>query len=289
MFYGNGNAMKVSTAEQKIHRTYTLTKRSSSKVRTVSTVTRTYEDFISSMPVRYSQTFTRAMTEQHARTVWARRHRIVNVGAFKSPGRRGTALTVVAKDRPGLLAMISLAMVTCELDIIEAEVFTRTCSELSATDEQEAVDLFWVRRKPPHDDIPVGAADIRKLRDTLTDFMKRAPSELLPLLENGYYTPASTGTSLRFLEDQEGRFTTLEIETNDRSGLMLSVCQALFGEGIQILGSRIKTITGRVFARFEIAELSERPVELARRHLIKLAILHAVDHLEQGAIARMVG
>jgi [protein-PII] uridylyltransferase len=289
MFHRNGKVIRYSTAERKIHPIYTFTKRSSVKVRTVSTVTRTFEDFISSMPVRYSQTFTRAVTEQHARTVWARRKRIVNVGAFKSPGRRGTALTVVAKDRPGLLAIISLAMVTCGLDIIEAEVFTRTCADSSDPEEQEAVDLFWVRRQPPHDYIPVGAADIRKLRDTLIAFMKRAPSELLPLLESGYYTPASTGTSLRFLEDQEGRFTTLEIETNDRSGLMLSVCQALFGEGIQILGSRIKTITGRVFARFEVAELSERPIELARRHLIKLAILHAVDHLEQGAIAQMVG
>jgi hypothetical protein len=63
----------------------------------------------------------------------------------------------------------------------------------------------------------------------------------------------------------------------------------VFTEFVERIGSRIKTIAGRVFARFEVAELTERPIELGRRHWIKLAILHAVDHLEQGAIAQMVG
>lgn len=237
------------------------------------------------MPSRYALIFDAAVVEQHARTVWARHERIVNVGVFKSPGRRGTALSVVAKDRPGLLAIISLAMVTCGLDIIEAEVFTRSCLD----GEEEAVDLFWVRRHAPQDRITLKSKDIRQLKETLEGYLRRAPSELFSSLEPGFDTPAATGTSLRFLEDLAGRFTTFEIETNDRNGLMLSICQALFNEGIQIVGSRIKTIKGRVFARFEVAELTERPIEHARRHWIKLAILHAVDHLEQGALSEMVG
>jgi UTP:GlnB (protein PII) uridylyltransferase len=241
------------------------------------------------MPARYALIFDRGVVEQHARTAWARRERIVNVGQFKSPGRRGSALSVVAKDRPGLLAIISLAMVTCGLDIIEAEVFTRRYTGEAGMSVDEAVDLFWVRRQQPQDGSAIKMADILKLRDTLAGFMKRASSDLFPTLEHGYDTPSATGASLRFLEDVDGRFTTFEIETNDRSGLMLSVCQALFAEGIQIVGSRVKTIAGRVFARFEVAELTERPIELGRRHSIKLAILYAVDHLEQGAIAQMVG
>ena len=81
------------------------------------------EKFIATMPARYIQTFEAAAIEQHARTIRARGTRAVNLGLFDSPGRIGTALCVVAPDRPGLLAITTLAFVTCGLDIIAAEVF----------------------------------------------------------------------------------------------------------------------------------------------------------------------
>jgi UTP:GlnB (protein PII) uridylyltransferase len=194
-------------------------------------------------------------------------------------------LTVVALDRPGLLAIIGLAFDACELDIMEAEVFTRRLAGL----EDEAVDLFWVRLKGSASMTKLLPVEIRQIRDTLARLLQRAPKELLPPVDSGYRTPASTGTLVRFLEDIAGRFSTLEIETNDRSGLMLGVCQALFHEEIQIVGSRIKTDAGRVKGRFEVTELTERPIEQARRHVIKLAVLHAIDNLSRDTIAQMVG
>jgi [protein-PII] uridylyltransferase len=243
------------------------------------------EQFISSMPSRYTETFDAAAIEQHARTSRARGERPVNVGLFTSASPTGTALCVVAPDRPGLLAIISLAFATCDLDIIAADVFTRQPSEASA----EAVDFFWVRRQPPYAKVPLQPADIRKIRDVLIDLLQRAPKELFPVEHFSTQTPASTGTVVRFLEDIKGRFATLEIESNDQSGLLLGVCQALFNEGIQIVGSRIKTRAGRVTGRFEIVELSDRPIERERRRIIKLAVLSAVDSLSKDAISLMVG
>jgi len=243
------------------------------------------ERFVASLPPRYARTFDTDTMERHARTAHARNSRLVNVGLFHCPSRPGKGLSVVAPDRPGLLAIISLAFDMCGLDIIEAEVFTRH----DPLGDDEALDLFWVRHKVAPATTGLAPAGVRQLRDTLVHLLERAPKELLPVMERGYKTPAATGTLVRFLEDREGRFANLEIETNDRSGLLLGVCQALFNEGIQIVGSRIKTEAGRVWGRFEITELLDTPIEHSRRHIIKLAILHAVDNVAKDTIARMVG
>lgn len=231
------------------------------------------ERYLQSMPLRYAQTFDAIAIEQHARTVFARGQRSANLGLFRSAGSSGTAICVVAPDRPGLLATISLSFVECGLDIIAAEVFTRIAPEYFA----EAVDLFWVKRHPPDENLQLHPADIRRIRSELIALLERAPSELLvrPRFESA--SRAAAGTTLRFLEDEGGRFVTLEIETNDRTGLLLAVCQALFGEGVQIVGSKITSQAGRVSGRFDLVELSNRPIEIERRHIIKLAVLSAVS------------
>jgi len=173
-----------------------------------------FDAFVETMPARYVQTFDTASIEQHARTSRARGTRIVNLGLFDALGRSQTALCVVAPDRPGLLAITTLAFVTCGLDIMAAEVFTRQTGD----GLDEAVDLFWVQRQPPLDAIALKPADIRKIRDTLTEMLQRAPRELLPSAPVGSRTPAATGTLVRFLEDVDGRFTTLEIESADKTG-----------------------------------------------------------------------
>ena len=70
---------------------------------------------------------------------------------------------------------------------------------------------------------------------------------------------------------------------------MFGICQALFNEQLQIVGSRITTQNGRVRGRLEITELSELPVDASRRQLVKLAILTAVDNLSKMATSLMVG
>jgi [protein-PII] uridylyltransferase len=231
--------------------------------------------FEASMPASYRKNFDGAAIAVHARLAKSRPAHAVKVGSFPS-GRPGTALCVVADDRPGLLATISAALVIQRLDVIEAEAYTRR--EHGRPDE--AVDVFWVRHDPPEKrGAPVTAEDIEGLRTTLMGLLEgrvdreRASDPGLVRPE----TPSSVETVVRFLEGDDGSFATLEVETGDRSGLLLALAQALFQQRVQIIASQVKTNGVRVFDRFSIVELDGKPIGAPRRLEIQVAVLTAVD------------
>ncbi|MGC4091877.1 MAG: hypothetical protein QM756_29135 [Polyangiaceae bacterium] len=82
---------------------------------------------------------------------------------------------------------------------------------------------------------------------------------------------------VRFIENADGNFSTLEVETGDRSGLLLALSQALFQQRVQIIGSQVKTVKGRVYDRFHIVEFDGSAIGAARRLEIQVAVLSAVD------------
>jgi [protein-PII] uridylyltransferase len=236
--------------------------------------------FEASMPESYRKNFDAVATAVHARLAEGRSVNEVRVGTFPS-GRAGTALCVVADDRPGLLASISAALVIQRLDVIEAEAYTRR--EPGRLDE--AFDVFWVRHDPEERrGEPVADEDIEHLRSTLTGLLEgRVDRERAS--DPGFIrpaTPSSVETVVRFLEGNDGSFTTLEVETGDRSGLLLALAQALFQQRVQIIASQVKTRGARVFDRFSIVELDGKPIGAARRLEIQVAVMTAVDPIVRG-------
>ena len=231
--------------------------------------------FEASMPESYRRNFDGAASAVHARLAASRAPHAVTVGSFPSP-RPGTALCVVADDRPGLLATISAALVIERLDVIEAEAYTRR----RRNHADEAVDVFWVRHDPPEKrGAPVTHEDIESLRTTLAGLLEgRVDRERAS--DSGIVrpaTPSSVETVVRFLEGDDGSFATLEVETGDRSGLLLALAQALFQQRVQIVASQVKTNGLRVFDRFSIVELDGRPIGASRRLEIQVAVMTAVD------------
>jgi [protein-PII] uridylyltransferase len=229
------------------------------------------------MPESYRRNFDAAAAAVHARLAESRPTNVVRVGSFPS-SRSGTALCVVADDRPGLLATISAALVIERLDVIEAEAYTRRIPGQA----DEAFDLFWVRRDPEERrGEPVTSDDIEVLRGTLAGLLEgRVDRERAsdPGLSRPS-TPSSVETVVRFLEGVDGSFATLEVETGDRSGLLLALAQALFQQHVQIVASQVKTNGARVFDRFSIVELDGKPIGPQRRLEIQVAVLTAVDPL----------
>ncbi len=242
--------------------------------------------FLDSMPLRYREQFDAVTATRHARVVAERGLRATSIGLFPSPHREGMGLCIVASDEPGLLALISAALVLCGLDVIEAEAYTR----VTHGGNIEAVDLFWVRHLYPDHEEEVTERDARAVREALMELLAgRYGQATAPQRSPGSLTPGASETSVRFIEGSQGNIVTLEVETRDRSGLLLAVTQALFREQVQIVGSHIATRGGRVYDRFEILELDGSPIGNAHRHALQLAVLAAIDNGGTASVASSCG
>lgn len=231
--------------------------------------------FASSLPESYRSHFELGAIADHARVALERESAPANVGRFSSGRVPGDAICVVADDRPGLLATISAALVMCGLDVIEAEAYTRKIPG----QHDEAIDIFWVRHESrERRDQHLSREEVEQLRQTLIGLLDgKLERRRLGDSQRPIPTPASTETIVRFIENADGNFSTLEVETGDRSGLLLALSQALFQQRVQIIGSQVKTTGKRVFDRFNIVELDGSPIGPSRRLEIQVAVLSAVD------------
>ena len=94
--------------------------------------------FGATLPESYRRNFDLVAIAAHSKIARERESAPANVGSFFSSRVPGSAVCVVADDRPGLLATISAALVLCGLDVIEAEAYTRRVVDKT----NEAVDVL---------------------------------------------------------------------------------------------------------------------------------------------------
>ncbi len=244
------------------------------------------------MPAVYRERFAPAQMAAHAHVSAARGGRPAHVSSFPWHDPSLTALCVVAEDRPGLLALISEAFVQVGLDVQAAEAYTRRLSPTVASaaphrappnsgtasnGTSEVVDLFWVRRPQGG---TITESEVDSLRAHLVDLLsgRRAPTEQLEHLG-----PADlvTETTVRFIEGDDGLLNVLEVETDDRSGLLYLLSRALFELQVQITTSQVRTTGKRVYDRFTLLELDGSPIDDSRRLEIQVAVLSAIEPMTQ--------
>jgi UTP:GlnB (protein PII) uridylyltransferase len=223
--------------------------------------------FIESMPVDYATSYTDQAIEQHRRVCERRGQLVVDAGMFEQRGGL-LGICIVATDRPGLLAIITEAFLVCGMDVVSGDAFTRDLG-----DGKEAVDLFWVR--PVHGVNGNADAEVDKLRTSLQGLLSSYATPLPALV--GLPTSISSNSTVRFIEDANGALCTLEVETEDRSGLLLSLSRALHAQKVQIVRSEVRTKGGRVLDRFVITEVDGSPVAPMRRLEIQVAVLSAAE------------
>lgn len=228
--------------------------------------------FIESMGVEYATAYPTDTIETHAKIVW-RRDAPVDLGVFERQPKL-TGLCIVGDDRPGFLSFVSEAFVLCGIDVVDAEAFTR-----DTTHGKEAVDLFWLRRLDGDTERPLDDSDVERIRTALRALLDGSlPSGAVPPPTS---LPAAnrvrTNTRVRFLEDSSGALATLEIETENRAGLLLAVSRALFAQQVQVVRSEVHTVGNRVVDRFKVAELDGSPVGPERRLEIQVAVLSAAE------------
>jgi UTP:GlnB (protein PII) uridylyltransferase len=140
----------------------------------------------------------------------------------------------------------------------------------------EAVDLFWVRRMQGG---PITETEIENLRVHLIELLsgRRAPSLLDALGAADFVTE----TTVRFIVGEDGLLNVLEVETDDRSGLLLVLSRALYELQVQITSSQVRTSGRRVFDRFTLLELDGSPIDDTRRLEIQVAVLSAIEPMTQ--------
>jgi [protein-PII] uridylyltransferase len=231
------------------------------------------EAFVAAMPPRYALLFDPRTIARHAAVAYRRGSRPAYAEVWRTQPDGSAALCVVAVDRPGLLSAIAAALVLHRLDVITALVFSRPLPDSTA----EAVDLVWVRRAIATDTAAIQAEEAASIGEVLSAILSGSISvEHIAARTPTVPPPADESVHVRFEDADEGGLAVLIVDAPDRPGMLLTIALELFQHGAQIVRSLVRTVDGRAFNRFELAEFSGAPLTGERRAQVRDAVFAAV-------------
>jgi [protein-PII] uridylyltransferase len=234
------------------------------------------KNFSASLPGSYRNRYDADQIRVHALIARSRGTSPARIGVVPVEGD-GLGICVVARDAPGLFSNIAAALRLQGFDIVHAEAYTRKLAE----GEREVLDLFRLQPQQGRPAVAPAATDIAAaISATLHDILagKLDPSQAQPTPQQ---EPAGTfhDTRVRFIEDGDGALCTLEVETDDRSGLLFTLARALSNQRVSVERSEVSTVNSRVFDRFTLAEHDGSPISEARRLHIQVAVISAIEAL----------
>jgi len=233
--------------------------------------------FAATMPISYRIHFSWTQIARHASVAQARGVRRAYVDKLGSTSQV-TPLCIVADDCPGLLWLISAALVAHRLDVLKAHVYCRRRPD----GRTEALDLIWVRRAPgAPDEGPLAATEITAIGELLEALLTgranadvSAPGHVMNTAGMQQTPPRVT-----FVMDAESNASLLAIEAPDRPGLLLSIARALFEAGVQIARAEVATMGTRALDTFYVVELDGCAISPERRAEIEIAAQAALRRL----------
>lgn len=199
------------------------------------------------MPDRYFQMFESAEIAEHLRHFRDFFRRRVENDALASapalrwipkPDKGHTEVWVCSWDRPRLLERIAGAFVSVRLNILGADIFTRT--------DSLALDIFRVCGGN-FDPVP-SPRDVASVEKRLTEALACEEFDFTPLMTKdsrlrSYRLSQEFDLPTRITVDNDSHpvYTLIEIQTPDRLGLLYDLLRAMSGEGVLIEISRITT------------------------------------------------
>jgi UTP:GlnB (protein PII) uridylyltransferase len=183
------------------------------------------------------------------------------------------------------LALVSTAILVEGFDISRADAYTRQTPKGT----YEAVDLFWVRRPATDRITQLSPDELSKLRGALNDMSSSGSVSTRLQQALPGVSPGTSETRVQFKQSRGTRWTTLELQSNDRPGLLAVVSSALALEGVQILDSRIRTHGLRVHDYFDVVDADGSRLTGTRLHRLQLAVIAAVDGPGPGIAAGIGG
>lgn len=220
-------------------------------------------EFIASMPGIYAATFPIEETTDHARIVAQRGPRLVHAEPCRAGGQ--PVLCVVTDDRPGLLALVTDALLVHGLAIRGAHAFCRKRRDGVV----EAVDFLALA--PAALETEDVEAFVQLLSDLISEDIRASTRPTLAA------PPDAPRTRVYFDVEalRRGQYLLL-VETLDAQGLLHAVSSALYGQGARIVACQIGTEGGLVRDSFELTSSAGKAWTGAELCDIQLAVLDAL-------------
>jgi [protein-PII] uridylyltransferase len=201
------------------------------------------------------------------------------------PDRGYTVVQVCTWDRQGLFSKISGCLSAAGLNILGAQIFSRTDGII--------IDTFYVT------DARTGGLAKREEREhfdrLLTDVLSGRPVDLNALIArrrraSTLYTPLAEEripTVIHFDNDTAETRTILDVQAEDRVGLLYAISSALAELGVNISVARISTEKGAAFDSFYVTGPDGGKITAeAQRQAIEERLRAAVASLEVSSAAK---
>ncbi|MFO0665912.1 MAG: [protein-PII] uridylyltransferase [Polyangiaceae bacterium] len=242
--------------------------------------------FVEGMPARYFAANDAKNTAWHAGVSARRGAEVAHAEWRAADSEEYFEVCVVADDMPGLLARIAAAFTGARLDVLSAQVYSRTNGgQGKSRGSSEAVDTFWVRSRAQGAQGRTHAAPeplqaflplLKKLCSGEADASQVVTGRMQshsPWRER----PAPTVATEVVIDDlASSRFTVIEVFAQDRPGLLYAIASALTDLGLRISSSKVNTEGNKVADIFYVTgEDGQRipPADFSRvRERLLLAI-----------------
>jgi UTP:GlnB (protein PII) uridylyltransferase len=230
--------------------------------------------FAATMPDSYGRLYGSTEVAEHSAIVSRRGDRLVHAELCQSS--KAPLLCVVAEDRPGLLALVTDALLAHGMAIQSARAFGRVVGK----DRVEAVDFLELRALGGPDDVAAQLdggglqAFTQSLNELIADDLAQRSAT------NGSSAPGTgAGPTTRvYFERQppaEGHYL-LVVDAADSDGLLHAVSAALHAKGMRIVACEIRTVGDRALDRFEVEPSLERALSDSELCDVQLAVLDAL-------------
>lgn len=196
------------------------------------------------------------------------------------PDRGGNVVKVCTWDRAGLFRKIAGSLSAAGLNILSAQIFSRS--------DGIVLDTFFVN------DARTGNLARREQRDMFEFVLNKALTgeevqfqSLIARQISGRtpyqaYAGERLPTRIRFDNEASDTRTVIEIEAEDRPGLLYAISESLAEVHLDISAARISTERGAAIDSFYVKELGGAKVDLLeRQQQIEAALRKAIVRLEQ--------
>ncbi|MBU4287514.1 MAG: [protein-PII] uridylyltransferase, partial [Proteobacteria bacterium] len=187
------------------------------------------------------------------------------------------AVTICAKDRPGLFSKIAGVFTLNSIDILDTQAYTWR--------NNIALDIFEV--KPPLDQIfetERWAKAEDNLKSALSGELNLTEALKEKMLAYRTFRPRASQRPNRIVVDNESSsfFTIIEVFAYDFPGLLFSITDALFRSGLDVWVSKIATKVDQVIDIFYVRDFDGQKVDVPDRVLaIKKAIADVLPGTSQ--------